>query len=279
MHRPVELRAFLDRLGIRPKKSLSQNFLIDKNILDKILILADVKEGDLVVEVGPGPGALTEQLLAKGAKVIAIEKDAVYAKELERFDGNLKVYCEDVLEVDWNAILDGLPKAKVVANLPYHITTPILTALAPKNALFTSLTVMVQDEVAKRFTGKPGTKDFGSITVYLEYFSKIQYGFKISPNSFYPPPKVHSAIVHFQLEKRFPVKDEEAFFQMVRSTFEARRKMVTTTLKKRFSVEAIEKALKSAGCRLQARPEDISLEQWVTIYKYLLDPDCSRNKM
>ena len=173
IYKPTELMAFLGSLGINPKKALSQNVLIDGNIIRKIVQTANVQPQDTVLEIGPGPGSLTEALLDAGANVIAVEKDQTLAKALERFNqGSLKVFEQDILEFSFS---DHLPKenskkTKVIANLPYHLTTPILVFLIQENHYFSSLTLMVQEEVARRFTAKPGTKDYSSFTLFLNFF-------------------------------------------------------------------------------------------------------------
>jgi 16S rRNA (adenine1518-N6/adenine1519-N6)-dimethyltransferase len=239
--RPSELQALLRRLGIRPKKALSQNFLIDGNIVRKIVDAAEVKSGDQVVEVGPGPGALTERLLEVGAEVTAIEKDPVLAGALEGPD----VICADALTVDYSTIVEG--KAKLIANLPYQITTPLLTQLIPLPQ-FSSFTVMVQEEVAQRLTGV----DPGSISIFIQFYCEVKSSFKVGRRCFYPVPKVDSRVVH--LVKRTPPIEGDAshFFDLVRSAFQQRRK----TLRASIGIEG-----ELAGCR----PQELSLDQWVDL--------------
>lgn len=262
---PSELIRFLDSLGVRPKKGLSQNFLIDGNILRKILREAQVAPDDLVVEIGSGPGALTEALVEAGADVIAIEKDSIFAKALTRFEG-VQVFEGDVRDFPF----EELPrKGKVVANLPYHLTHAILTMLVPKNTLFTSLTVMVQEEVARRITAKPGTAAYGSLTVFLEFYSKPRYAFSVSHHCFYPKPKVDSAIVTFDLKEPPYLEDTEAFFHFIRTAFGQRRKMLRNTLGKLFAPQKIMEALEHLGLNPQARAEELSLDAFLALYAHL----------
>lgn len=201
LYKPSALRAFLEEIGASPKKSLSQNFLIDGNIIRKIATLADVQPGDFVLEIGPGPGVLTEELLAQGAHVLAVEKDRKFANALHRLqteDHRLTVVEGDILEQDLSKRLK--PRTKLVANLPYQITTPILTAFLPMKKFFESITVMVQKEVAARFTALPSTRDYSSITVFVQFYSDPEYGFTVEPTCFYPPPRVKSAVVKFKLK-------------------------------------------------------------------------------
>lgn len=262
---PSELIRFLDTLGVRPKKGLSQNFLIDGNILRKIIREAQVAPGDLVIEIGSGPGALTEALLTAGAKVIAIEKDSVFAKALGRFEG-VEVFEGDVREFEF----ESLPtKGKVVANLPYHLTHSILTMLAPKNTLFSSLTVMVQEEVARRITAKPDTSEYGSLTVFLQFYSTPRYAFSVSRQCFYPKPKVDSAVITLDLKMPPPLVDPEAFFHFVRIGFGQRRKMLRKTLGEHYGSQKVMDGLTKIGVNPEARAEVLSLDAFLALFDYL----------
>jgi 16S rRNA (adenine1518-N6/adenine1519-N6)-dimethyltransferase len=267
LYKPSELRAFLNQIDASPKKSLSQNFLIDGNIIRKIVAFADVKPGDHVLEIGSGPGVLTEELLAKGAHVLAVEKDTKFATALHRLqtdDHRLTVIEGDVLKIDLKKVLK--PRTKLIANLPYHITTPILTRFLPEKELFESITVMVQKEVATRFLASPSTKEYGSITVFIRFYCDPQYGFTVEPTCFYPPPRVQSAVVKFVLKEKPPI-EEEAFFAMTRRAFQQRRKMVRTTLKKHYPVEDLERGLVKIGKGIQVRPEDLSLADFLILFQ------------
>ncbi len=261
IYRPAELFAFLNSLGIAPKKSLSQNFLLDRNILEKIVKTAEVEEGDFVLEIGPGPGSLTEILLEKKAHVLAVERDDILAKALLRLqteDNRLTVINEDILQFE----LPKGKKYKVIANLPYHIATPITTRFAKDWESITSLTLMVQEEVARRMTAEPRTEHFGSLSLYLSFYTDPKYGFKVSRNCFYPKPKVESAIVHFKPKKPIEIEDEEAFFALIRSTFQKRRKQLKSQIPKEI--------LEEAGVNPMSRPEELSLLQFLEIYKVVL---------
>lgn len=258
LYRPSELHAFIEQMGHGAKKSLSQNFLIDGNILEKILQAADVQKGDLVLEIGPGPGALTEALLARGAEVVAIEKDALFAKELRRLQGNLTVHEADFLEFD----LSGFQNAKVVANLPYQITTPILQKLLPLAKSFTSLTLMVQREFGERLVAKPDTSEYSSLTLFARYYADARYCFLVKPSSFYPRPGVDSCVVHLALRKEASAVSPDHFFSITRRAFQQRRKMLRSSLKELFSPEKIERVLTTLGLVVGARPEQLSYEQF-----------------
>lgn len=265
---PSHLRAFLDEMGVRPKKSLSQNFLIDKNILHKIIKTADVRKGDLVLEIGAGPGALTETLLEAGADVIAIEKDDHYAEKLKRFPLQ-EIFAGDVRDYPFEK-LPRDKKVKVVANLPYHLTSVILSLLLPRHSFFSTLTLMVQDEVGRRMTAKCGGKDYSSLTLFLDYYATTKYAFTVSNRCFYPVPKVASAIVTLEMREGERDASPETFFPIVRAAFQKRRKMMRSSLAHFFAPHQIEEALEKIGSRKEARPETLSIDEWVAFYNLLI---------
>ncbi|MDP1880872.1 MAG: 16S rRNA (adenine(1518)-N(6)/adenine(1519)-N(6))-dimethyltransferase RsmA [Parachlamydiaceae bacterium] len=277
IYKPSELRQFLDSNNLSPKKGLSQNFLIDGNIIKKIIDTAQVETGDIVLEIGPGPGSLTEALLEKGVKLLAVEKDVSLANTLERFqteDRRLSVYCEDILTFPihekFSSLINTEKKGKVIANLPYHLTTPIVTQLSRERALFSSLTIMVQDEMGRRMTAQPNTNDYGSLTVFLRFYTNPRYAFTVSQHCFYPVPKVNSAIVYLELKE--PPLDEDTavlFFKMTRQAFEHRRKMLRASLKEMYPSHAIEEALEKIGQNRLARPEVLSLEEFLELFHLL----------
>lgn len=261
-----ELMQFLNEVGASPKKSLSQNFLIDKNIVKKILLTAEIEPGDIVLEIGPGPGALTKALLDAGATVFAIEKDTLFAKHLHRFqteDKRLTVHCADALEFP----LSQIPFQKIVANLPYHITTPLLERFFGSD--FTSLTLMVQKEFAQRIFADKGTKEFGSLTLFTQFYSSLKSHFPVPSSCFYPKPSVDSSVIHL---RSLPTRPDSAahFFSLMRRAFQQRRKMLSTSLQEFTSLENIKTSLKSAQLREDARPEMLSLEEWLLFLKKII---------
>lgn len=270
IYKPSELHAFLNERGLHAKKGLSQNFLIDGNIIQKIVRTADVGPKDYIVEIGPGPGALTQALLNTGAHVLAIEMDSVFAEALQRLqtpDNRLTVVQADVLKYP---LIESLKqKCKVVANLPYHITTPILTLLLPHSTLIDSLTIMVQKEFADRMGGKKGTPDYSSFTVFLQFYATLEASFVVSPQCFYPRPKVHSSVVHCKLHPPLLPNDEEAFFQLTRTAFGKRRKMLRSSLKDLYGAEKIEKALQATGHSLNTRPEELTIGEFIALFRAL----------
>lgn len=271
--KPSELQAFLKELGIHAKSGLSQNFLIDGNIINKIVKIADVRPGDDILEIGPGPGSLTEALLEKGASVTAIEMDTVFSDALKRLqtkDERLHVVNADFLKFP---LLDFLQKHKgkkykVVANLPYHITTPILTQLLPLHRWISSLTIMVQKEFADRMIAKKGTEGYSSFTVFLQFYSEVIDSFIVSPNCFFPRPKVHSSVVHCQLHAPRLEKSEN-FFKLTRTAFGQRRKMLRSSLKDLYGAEKVEDALVKIGHPITERPEELSLDEFISLFSLL----------
>jgi 16S rRNA (adenine1518-N6/adenine1519-N6)-dimethyltransferase len=274
LYKPTELLEFLESIGVTPKKSMSQNFLIDGNITRKIVKTAEVTEGDVVLEIGSGPGSLTEELLLRGATVIAVEKDYKLAEALRRLDPSGKklfIFRDDILrwplEKELPKYLREGQKAKVIANLPYHITTPILTHLVPLNAIISDIVVMVQDEVGRRFAAEVGSSEYGSITLFLNFWSKVHYAFKVGRSCFYPVPKVDSAIVTFKPQKPPYEVDPDRFFEVTRRSFEQRRKMMRSSL--RDLCPNIAEALAAAGLSETARPEELSLEDFVKLFSFI----------
>lgn len=253
----------LHKLGVRPKRSLSQNFLIDQNIIRKTLDAAEVGPQDSILEIGPGPGAITEQLLDRGARVLAVEKDKTLAQRLIG-KKNLEVLCDDALTF----ALDRIPpKTKIVANLPYHVATPILSRFLTRSDLIDTMTFFVQHEVGKRICAEVNSADYSSFSLYVRAYSEPLYCFCVSPNSFFPPPSVKSCVIHLKL-KPFSLKvPEDSFFEFTRSAFGQKRKMLRGSLKKWCPPQEMEKALQTLGKNPLARPSELSLTEFATLYQ------------
>lgn len=275
LYKPSELGQFLASIGASPNKKLSQNFLIDGNILRNIVKEAHITPGDLVLEIGPGPGALTEILLENGAFVVAIETDRVLANALDRLnvDNRLHVMVADALKVPVNEIFSQFPgrPIKLISNLPYHITTPLLTRFACYSDQISMIFVMVQEEMGRRMSAKAGTKEYGSITVFLDFFSNVTYLFPVSRNCFYPSPKVDSAVIKIVPHPIPEGIDTEKFFQMTRHAFQQRRKSLQKSLKEIYPKEVLSRALETLKLSPLARPEELSCDQWIQIYHLLRD--------
>ena len=264
LHRPSDLRLYLQQANLNPKKFLSQHFLIDGNIIDKIIKSSDVKIGESILEIGPGPGVLTAALLKKKTNVIAVEKDRDYVKAFDNWDApNLQVFEDDFLDFD---LEKHIPKnTQVVANIPYHITTPILIKLMDHYTLFSSITLLMQKEVAQRLIAKPNTKQYGSLSIFLQRYADIKYLFDVSENCFYPKPKVKSAVVQIKFKpETFPI--DQDFHIVVRKAFQQRRKCLTTSLKLLYNQGKIIQALKDIQFDEKSRPEDLSPEKFYEFY-------------
>ena len=272
-----ELIPFLNSIGARPKKGLSQNFLVDQNIVKKMAQTADVQPNDLVLEIGPGPGALTQMLLERGAHVFAVERDSALAEKLSRFqteDNRLSIFDADFLKFP----LEKLPSSlKAVANLPYHITTPILEKIFEASSQFSSVTFMVQKEVGDRMMANARSKDFSSLSIFVQFYAELDSFFKVSSNSFYPKPKVDSVVLRLNIRKP-PLETEEAtlFFKIVRRAFQQRRKMISSSLQELIPIAVLKQALLDLGHE-KARPETLSLDQWLKLF-HLLKNFCLRPK-
>jgi 16S rRNA (adenine1518-N6/adenine1519-N6)-dimethyltransferase len=261
-----------------PKKSLGQHFLLNPTTIEKILKGASLKSTDRVLEIGPGPGAMTEGLVRGAAEVVAVEKDSRFAQALKEKYSDLphfKIIEGDFLRLDLEKTLGLRGKWKVIANLPYNVATEILFRLFASRHLFDSFHLMVQFEVAKRLTASPGTKDYGILSVMSQLYSVNRIAMKLPPGAFTPPPKVHSAIVsfHLQPEPRFPVKNLPFFRSIVIASFGQRRKMIRNSLKAglpHIPVEKLDAALAAAGIRPEDRAEMVSIDRLVRLANELI---------
>ena len=272
LYKPSELHQFLSEMGIKPKKGLSQNFLIDGNILHKMVDKTELKEGETVLEIGPGPGVLTEALLAKGAFVIAIEKDAKLGAYLKRLqNGKLTILIDDFQNIRLAHLLNG-KKVKVIANIPYSLTGMIIQELLPKREMIETIHIMVQKEVAERCTAQVNTKDYSSFTLFIEYHAEAKYLFTASKNCFYPKPKVDSAVLELKLIPPPVDAPYEPLFKLIRAAFQMRRKMLRSSLKKFASPEKIEEALEKIGLEGSARPQELTLADFSCLFHVLNPP-------
>ena len=263
------------------QKKFGQNFLIDTHVLDKIVRAADITKEDFVLEIGPGIGTLTQYLCENAKEVVAVEIDKMLIPVLEdtlsAYD-NVTVLNEDILKVDLDAIIreknDGKP-IKVVANLPYYITTPIIMELLERHVPLLSITVMVQKEVAERMQAKPGTKDYGALSLAVQYYTKPYIAAYVPPNCFMPRPNVGSAVINLRLHTTPPidVKDEALLFKMIRGSFNQRRKTLVNGLNNyaelSYTKEEILEAIKAQGLSEAIRGEALTLEQFAGLANQL----------
>ncbi|MEJ2314593.1 MAG: 16S rRNA (adenine(1518)-N(6)/adenine(1519)-N(6))-dimethyltransferase RsmA [Nitrospirota bacterium] len=245
-------------------RRLSQHFLYDPSILERIVRVAGISPEDTVVEIGPGPGRLTRALLGKAGRVVAIELDrGLYERLVEELGGEpgLELVRGDVLRYDFS----GLGPFKVVANIPYHITTPIIFKLLEYRAQLRSMTLTVQKEVAERITAKPGSKTYGVLSIAVQYQASAKLEFVIPRGAFRPVPKVDSACIHMEVHATPPVKvgDEGLFMKVVRAAFTQRRKTLHNSLKK--IAPEIDGVLGAAGIDPGARPETLGLEEFARL--------------
>ena len=253
--------------NIRADKRLGQNFLTDENIVQKIVAAADLEEQECVLEIGPGIGTLTQALAETGAAVTAVELDKrllpVLAQTLSAYN-NVRIINEDVLQLDITKALAG-KSFKVVANLPYYITTPIIFHLLEQHLPMTKLVVMVQKEVAERMVATPGGKDYGALSVAVQYYAQPTIAFKVPPTSFVPAPNVESAVIVCDISGKPSVKveDEKLFFRVVKAAFSVRRKMLSNALKNMgIAAEEVNSWLLAADIDGKRRGETLSLNEF-----------------
>lgn len=267
---PQGTNHILHRFKLRADKKLGQNFLIDETVVRRIVEAAELTPEDTVLEVGPGIGTLTQGLAESGANVVAVELDKrllpVLDVTLEGYD-NVRIVNGDILQVD---IMEQVqkPDFKCCANLPYYITTPIIFAILEKRLPMERLVVMVQKEVAERMAAKPGSKDYGALSVAIQYFTEPEIAFIVPPSSFIPAPSVDSAVIVCKRRSTPPVEvcDENLFFRVVKAAFSLRRKMLSNSLKNMgIKGEQVSKWLELAGVDGKRRAETLSLDDFAAL--------------
>ena len=272
---PKRTREIMERHGLTVKKSLGQNFLIEPNILTRMLEVAGVDKTTNVIEIGPGIGALTERLAREAKQVLAFEIDGrllpVLDETLAPYD-NVTVVHSDILDVDLEQVIgehfDINEPLLVVANLPYYITTPIIMSLLESKLPIERLVVMVQKEVALRMVAKPGTKDYGALSVAVQYYTEPDIVLDVPPKSFLPAPAVTSSVIRCVLRDKPPVDviDEKLFFRVVKAGFAQRRKTFSNTMKTTgLSKDRIEELLAKANIDGQRRGETFTLQEFADV--------------
>ncbi|RFU66926.1 16S rRNA (adenine(1518)-N(6)/adenine(1519)-N(6))-dimethyltransferase RsmA [Peribacillus saganii] len=281
---PIRTKAILEKYGFSFKKSLGQNFLIDTNILGRIVDHAELTEESGAIEIGPGIGALTEQLAKRSKKVVAFEIDQrllpILNETLSPYD-NVKIIHQDILKADVRGVIkeqfSEIKDLMVVANLPYYVTTPIIMKLLEEHLPIRGIVVMLQKEVADRIAAVPGTKEYGSLSIAIQYYTKAETVMVVPKTVFVPQPNVDSAVI--RLTKRdkpiVEVKDETFFFYVVRASFAQRRKTILNNLTSQLpdgkeKKEVILAALDSVGIDPTRRGETLSIEEFARLSDGLL---------
>lgn len=278
---PQNTIAVLQKYNFHFQKKFGQNFLIDERVLDRIISASEITKEDCVLEIGPGIGTMTQYLAERAGTVTAVEIDRALIPILEETlcdYSNVTVIHGDILKFDINQLVqekNGGRPIKVVANLPYYITTPIIMGLFEKQVPLKSITVMVQREVAQRMQAQPGTKDYGALSLAVQYYAKAEVVANVPPNCFIPRPSVGSAVVRLLRHERLPVqtKDEARMFALIRASFNQRRKTLVNSLgnagELHISKEQVFEALAQMGLSPTIRGESLSLEQFARLNNLL----------
>ena len=275
---PQNTIAVLQKYHFNFKKKFGQNFLIDSNVLESIIRGAEITKDDFVLEIGPGIGTMTQYLSCAAGKVIAVEIDRALIPILEdtlsEYD-NVMVINDDVLKVDIRGLVEkenGGRPVKVVANLPYYITTPIIMGLFESHVPIDSITIMVQKEVADRMQVGPGTKEYGALSLAVQYYAKPEIVAIVPPNCFMPRPNVGSAVIRLTRHKEVPVQvnDEKLMFKIIRASFNQRRKTLANGLNNapdiHLSKEVIQESIEELGVPVTIRGEALTLQQLSLIH-------------
>lgn len=261
--------------GFKFTKSLGQNFLIDDNIVDKIVAGAGIGPGDKIIEVGPGIGTLTREMASRAQNLMAVEIDKNLIPILEDTLGdydNVKIVNEDIIKADIKGLIDenlGGGPVKLVANLPYYITTPIIMRFLEENINVTDIVVMVQKEVAERMNAQPGGKDFGALSVAVQYYCDTEIVAKVPRHLFVPQPNVDSIVIALRVrpERKYKVDDEDLYFKVVKAAFGQRRKTLLNSISSmgNLAKDQVKEALDEAGIDPKRRGETLSLDEFAIL--------------
>ncbi|MBF0489877.1 MAG: ribosomal RNA small subunit methyltransferase A [Candidatus Omnitrophica bacterium] len=255
----------------RPNKSLGQNFLVDARVQGRIVDSCLLKPEDTVVEIGPGQGAITSLILPRVLKLIVIEKDRLLASELKKnyYESHLEIIEGDFLKWDMSVLPEGLV---VVGNIPYYISTPIIEKILQHKDKIKRAYLTVQLEFGERLAAKAGTREYGSLSCFVQYYADVKLLFKISPGSFHPQPKVHSCFMSLTLKDRPEVqaKDEEKLFALIQKSFMQRRKTIANSLKGVTEQEQLLEIFKKLNIDPQSRPEELTLLNYIAISNLLM---------
>jgi len=265
---PNKMKQSLQENGFKFKKKFGQNFIVDKNIIDNIINKAQIDKDTLVIEIGPGAGSLTNKLGEKAKNVLAYEIDQTVKPILEKnIHSNTQIIYDDFLKRNVKEDLENYnyKKIYVVANLPYYITTPIIIKLIEEKLNVDKIVIMVQKEVGNRFKAKPNSKEYNSLSIYLNYYFNVNKLLDVSKNVFIPKPNVDSIVIEFtKKQEKIYLKNEKIFFKLVKDSFKQKRKTLKNNLKE-YNLEKIENVLKKYNLDLSVRAESISIEIFAEI--------------
>ena len=276
LYAPSTIREIKDKYGFRLSKSLGQNFLTDKHIIDEIIESAQIGPEDLVMEIGPGIGVITMEAAEKAKKVIAVEIDKnlipILKETLKDYD-NIEIINKDILKTDVNGLIDGCKEkfagVKILGNLPYYITTPIIMKLLEDGVKADSITIMMQKEVADRIKALPGTKAYGALSVAVQYYCTAEAVVNVPKEVFMPQPKVDSTVLRLCIRKEKPVilEDRDMFFRCVKAGFGQRRKTLLNSLMgiDNITKDIVRDALEKAGIDPSRRAETLNLEEFAKL--------------
>lgn len=290
LHSKKDVKQMLRTHDLYFKKSLGQNFLTDESVLSDIVGAAEITKDDFVLEIGPGPGVLTRELAENAARVVAVELDKdileLLSENISDYN-NVKIINKDILKVDLEELsreyFDSKP-FKVIANLPYYITTPIVMKLLESDAEIQSIVIMIQKEVAERLTAEPGTKDFGAISLSVNYYADAEIVRLVPPEAFVPAPKVFSSVLKLSVldEPRVKVKDEAYLFKLIKASFSKRRKTFLNAISGESGIgitkEEARQALKELGFSENLRGETLSLVEFAQVSDLFLEKNCEKNR-
>lgn len=266
---PIKMKELLEKHGFNLKKMFGQNFIVDENIINSIINVSNIDKDTLVIEIGPGAGSLTYKLAQSAKEVLCYEIDTTLKDVLNetlKDCTNVKIIYEDFLKTN---VIDELKnhdykKLYVVANLPYYITTPIIVKIIEDGIDVDKMDLMVQKEVGDRFKAKPGTKEYSSLSIYLNYYFNVKKVLDISKNVFLPKPNVDSIVVEFSKKEKIELKNKELFFKLVRDSFTQKRKTLRNNLKE-YDLNKIEEILKKYNYDLSVRAEQLDIDIFIDI--------------
>ncbi len=273
---PKKLKEIINKYGFKPSKSLGQNFLTDRNILKKIVEIAEITKNDYVIEIGPGIGSLTQYIAEAAKSVVAVEIDKTLIpilSDMLKDYSNIEIINEDILKIDLHKLFEEKfqnQTVKMVANLPYYITTPIIMKFLEAKVPVESLTIMVQREVAQRMQAKPGTKDYGSLSIAVQYYSNPNILLRVSPSVFIPQPNVESAVIKLEILKEpgVYVQREDLFFTLIKDAFGKRRKTILNALNTgdlKLDKNLLRKILQESNIEENRRGETLTIEEYALL--------------